>query len=259
MRNLPLLKVILIKFSIITVTKNSAETIEDTLASVSSQKYTNLEHIIKDGNSVDSTIDIIKKFSSNKVNLISKKDLGIYDAMNQAFDYAIGDVVSFLNSDDYFIDDSVLEDIALIFQNESIDYVYGNIRMVDKFGQKIRAWNMNSHQATITNKKQIAHPALFVRRRCLARLTPCFDASYKISADLKQQLILLYKLNLIGEYIPRVIAIVQTGGESTKNLSSFLLGWRESIKAYNDVFENGGFFFTIKKVLIKIPYFFWKD
>lgn len=249
----------MIKFSIITVTKNSEETIKDTLSSVSIQRYSNLEHIIKDGLSDDSTTNIVKSYLSNKISLISKLDLGIYDAMNQGYEYSNGDVIAFLNSDDFYADDLVLEDVAKVFSNNAIDYVYGNIVMVNKFGEKIRVWDMNSHLSTIANMKQIAHPALFIRRRCLDRLTACFDSSYKISADLKQQLILLYKFNLTGEYIPRVIAVVKTGGESTKNLSSFLLGWCESIKAYNDVFESGGLLFTIKKVLIKLPSFFMKN
>ena len=248
----------MIKFSIITVTKNSEETIKDTLSSVSIQRYSNLEHIIKDGLSDDSTSNIVKSYLSNKISLISKLDLGIYDAMNQGYEYSNGDVIAFLNSDDFYADDLVLEDVAKVFSNNAIDYVYGNVVMVNKFGEKIRVWDMNSHLSTIANMKQIAHPALFIRRRCLDKLSPCFDTSYKISADLKQQLILIYKLGIVGAYIPRVLAVVRLGGESTRNINSYYLGWRESIKAYNEVFEGGGLISTIKKVLIKIPYFIRK-
>ena len=88
------------KISIITVCFNSENTIFDTLESVQSQNYENIEHIIVDGKSTDNTLNIIKKFK-HVSKIISEKDNGIYDAMNKGVLCSTGDILVFLNSDDY--------------------------------------------------------------------------------------------------------------------------------------------------------------
>ena len=88
------------KISIITVTYNSAKTIKDTIESVLSQTYKNIEHIVIDGNSTDGTQEIIRSYP--KIKMISENDNGIYDAMNKGIEFASGEVVGFLNSDDMF-------------------------------------------------------------------------------------------------------------------------------------------------------------
>ena len=95
------------KVSIITVCFNSELTVEDTINSVMRQDYSNIEHIIVDGGSVDSTLNIIESISSHNYILISESDLGIYDAMNKGIDLATGDVIGILNSDDFLLSGAV--------------------------------------------------------------------------------------------------------------------------------------------------------
>ena len=112
------------KISIITVTYNSAKTLRDTLESVQSQKYKNIEHIVIDGNSGDETHKIIKNYPS--VKFISEKDDGIYDAMNKGIKHASGDIVGFLNADDFFNDKECIGLIATEFLNDrKVDIVFG--------------------------------------------------------------------------------------------------------------------------------------
>ena len=93
------------KLSLITVTYNSGLTIRDTIQSVLSQTYTDIEYIIVDGASKDNTVEIIKEYEcafGNKLKWISEPDKGLYDAMNKGIQMATGEVVGIINSDDFF-------------------------------------------------------------------------------------------------------------------------------------------------------------
>ena len=111
------------KISIITVCFNSENTIFDTLESVQSQNYENIEHIIVDGKSTDNTLNIIKKFK-HVSKIISEKDNGIYDAMNKGIKISNGDIIGFLNSDDTFFDEYSLNTIIQPF------FLYSNPNML---------------------------------------------------------------------------------------------------------------------------------
>ena len=93
------------KISLITVTFNSSETLRDTIQSVLLQSYPNVEYIIVDGHSQDTTIEIIKKYEplfQGRLKWISEKDKGLYDAMNKGIRMATGDIIGIINSDDFY-------------------------------------------------------------------------------------------------------------------------------------------------------------
>ena len=103
------------KISIVTAAWNSGATLRDTIESVLSQTYPDIEYIIVDGASKDNTVEIIREYESRfngRLKWISEPDRGIYDAMNKGIRMATGDVVGILNSDDYFTDSHVVEHIA---------------------------------------------------------------------------------------------------------------------------------------------------
>jgi len=106
--------------------------------------------------------------------------------------------------------------------------------------------------------KQIPHPSIFISREKLTKINPFFDDSYQISADLKQQLILLNKINSKGFYLSEAFAIQKIGGKSTRNFLAYFKGWRESARAWNDVMGRGGVIFVISKVLFKIKGYIFK-
>ena len=102
------------KISLITVTFNSGGTLRDTIQSVLSQTYYDIEYIIVDGHSQDNTVDIIKEYEplfDGRLKWISEKDQGLYDAMNKGFQMATGDMVGIINSDDLL---AALESAAFI-------------------------------------------------------------------------------------------------------------------------------------------------
>ena len=102
------------KISIITVVFNGVKTIEQTILSVISQKYENMEYIIIDGGSTDGTIDIIKKYEDKIAYWISEADQVIYDAMNKGIDKSTGDIIGILNSDDFY-DKDIMDRINNVF------------------------------------------------------------------------------------------------------------------------------------------------
>jgi len=238
------------KISVITVTKNSSKTLDRTVFSVASQLNVEVEHVIKDAGSTDDTIGIAKAINKRVV-VIVQSDKGIYDAMNQGFAVASGDIIAFLNSDDYYVDQNVLSDVLLAFNNESCDFVYGDINMTSVTGELVREWKTGGIGGLGLVGQQIPHPGLFLRRELLAKLEMPFDPSYKISADFKQQLILINKLKYKGVYLNRPLVNMETGGESTNSFWSFWLGWKESVRAYNEVFGEGGLWFVVQKAFSK--------
>ena len=238
--------------SIITVTKNSSETIGRAVQSVMDQKKVEFEHIIKDACSDDETCAIAQEVNPS-VFIVRKPDSGIYDAMNQGVFAATGDIVSFLNSDDYYIDDYVLRDVVNAFNSGNYDFVYGNINMVSSTGKILREWRTGVvDKADFLKGCQIPHPAFFCKKKMLDQIEIPFDASYKISADLKQQLIMINKMGARGKYIDRVTTVMAMGGQSTQNISSYFRGWKECARAYSEVIGGNGWGFVFWKVLGKI-------
>jgi glycosyltransferase len=240
------------KISVVTVCFNSASTITGTLKSVADQIGAEYEHIVVDGASTDETMSIVRAFGNSVAKSISERDRGIYDAMNKGVAMATGDLVTFLNSDDQYADDHVLSDVVAAFESGDHGFVYGDLKMVNDRGQLVRHWRTGVIPEGGLGGMQIPHPALFVARRLLQRIKPAFDPDYRISADLKQQLILINRMGAMGTYVRRPLVLMRTGGASTAGLSSYISGWRESTRAYNDVFGAGGWWFTAKKVASKV-------
>ena len=129
------------KISLITVSYNSVNTIEQTIKSVINQTYSNIEYIIVDGMSTDGTLDIIKKYDDFINKKVVEIDNGIYDAMNKGISLCTGDIIGILNSDDFYYDKYVLENIISTFKSSDVDSVYTDLVYVDKFDtNKIRRY-----------------------------------------------------------------------------------------------------------------------
>ena len=238
-------------FSIITVTLNSARTIADTVNSVANQKDVSVQHIIKDGGSKDDTLEIARQ-QKRDIKIVESDDCGIYDAMNQGFTHAENKYVGFLNSDDFFSYDSALKDVENIFNNENSDIVYGDIEIINEKNVIIRKWRTGKIHNGRLRGMQIPHPAFFVRREALLKLKQPFDPKYKISADFKQQLYLINKLNLRTNYLEKTLVSMRTGGASSANISAVILGWKECIRSYREVIGGYGIFFVVLKVFRKL-------
>ena len=114
------------KITIITVVKNAENTLENCIKSVLSQNYDNLEYIVIDGNSSDRTKEIINKYKNNISRIIIEDDDGIWDAMNKGIKLADGEIIGFLNSDDYYFNNT-LEIVNNYFSKNNIDFLFGSV------------------------------------------------------------------------------------------------------------------------------------
>ena len=112
--------------SIITVVYNDIENIEETILSVLSQTYDNIELIVIDGASNDGTADVIKKYDKKIDYWISEKDGGIFDAMNKGIKVSKGDYINFMNSGDFFTSADLVNEVVKNLDNQRIDLLYGN-------------------------------------------------------------------------------------------------------------------------------------
>ena len=202
-----------IKISIITVSYNAEKTIEQAIRSVISQKYDNVEYIIIDGGSTDSTIEIIQSYSSNISFWISELDDGIYDAMNKGVCHAKGEVIAFLNSDDYYVD-GALSAVANYFeQHEDVDILCGEV-LIERNG--ILRTNRNPYEKKPEKLREgfmmYSHQGIFAKKECFA-LHNNFDLKYKIAADY-DWLLKMYNSGKNIQYIPDIVAVFRFGGYS---------------------------------------------
>ena len=131
-----------LKISIITVSFNSEKTIQDTIESVLSQTYSNIEYIIIDGSSNDKTVDIVKSFGSKIDYFVSEEDHGIYDGMNKGIRASTGDIIGILNSDDTYPDNGIIEDVVYAFNSNNFDTLFGDLVYVDhkRSNKVVRYW-----------------------------------------------------------------------------------------------------------------------
>jgi glycosyltransferase involved in cell wall biosynthesis len=243
------------KISVVTATWNAARTLQYCLDSVARQTYRNLEHIVVDGSSSDGTLDVINK-NIEKIDVFkSERDNGIYDALNKGFKLSTGDVVGILHSDDFYYDNYVLERVIDVFRDSSIDYVYGDVQIINRFGGQVRYWKAGPLLDGKITSTQIPHPSLFLSRRLVQELEPPFDSSYRIAADLKQQLIFANVLGAKGGYVPSPLVKMRIGGVSTANFQAYREGWKESRRAWNEVHGHGGAMYVLKKVFSKLKGF----
>lgn len=231
----------MLKVSVITVSFNTAKTIENTLQSVLRQTYSNIEYIIIDGASTDNTIDIIKKYETKfngRLKWISEKDDGIYDAMNKGIRMCTGDIVGFLNADDYYTSDDVIKKALMPFSDKSIDAVYGDIHFIknDNHSKCVRFYSSRMFRKFwLRFGFMPAHPSFYVKRKVYEEAGD-YKTDYKIGSDYEMMVRLFYKYNIRAQYVNMDFVTMRTGGVSTRNIYSRLTLMEEDVRACR---ENG--------------------
>lgn len=243
------------KISIITVCFNSAKTIEDTMRSVASQSYADIEHIVVDGASTDTTERLVRAHDARLARFVSEPDAGIYDAMNKGLALATGEVVGFLNSDDVYSHEHVVAHIARAMRPQPVDACYGDLVLVDanRSSRVLRYWQSRVYEPGLCARGWMpAHPTFYARREAYARHGG-FDLSFRIAADFEMSLRLLDVKKLRTVYLPEVMVRMRSGGESTRSLASVIKGNREAARACAKHGLSGGPGFLLRKLASKIP------
>ena len=239
------------KVSIITVCFNSEKTIEDTLKSVRSQTYSDIEYIVIDGNSNDRTNEIVETYSDIVSIHISEIDGGLYDAMNKGISLATGSIVGMLNSDDVFFSNTVIEKIVNGFDSSNVDAVYSDLIYVsgDNLDKLTRLYS-----SKVFSKRMIKfgimlpHPTFYARKKCYDDLG-LYKTTYRVAADFELLARFLSK-GIKTKRLPLVSVKMREGGISSSGLL-----WRvhQNFEIVRACKENG-LYTNIFLVMLKLPY-----
>ena len=172
------------KVSIITACFNSEQTIRKTFDSIINQTLKDVQWVVVDGGSSDGTLSFLKGLTMKNLIIISEKDKGVYDAMNKGIELAEGSVVHFLNSDDHYSDNTVLETIWDIFTSSNPEIVAAGINYIDDKGKVgNRIWTpVSPSKYDFETGWQCPHPGFFISKKLLNKIGK-YNLSYDISAD----------------------------------------------------------------------------
>ncbi len=243
------------KISIITVVYNGAITIKDSIDSVISQTYPDIEYIIVDGLSKDNTLDIVRSYGDKIAKVVSEKDKGIYDAMNKGIGLATGDVVAILNSDDFYANNHVIADVMKEFQKDSsVECVYGDLEYVDQHDTtKIkRVWKSRPYRAGLFRTGwHPAHPSFFVKKS-VYNAYGVFRLDLPIAADYELMLRFLHVHKIKSVYIPGFMVKMREGGTSNKSIKNIYKANLEVLKSWRVNHRFVPYWIFVTKPLSKV-------
>jgi glycosyltransferase len=248
-----------LKVTIVTAVYNRAKTIGQAIDSVAMQDHPNVEHVVIDGASTDGTLQEIRKRAHSGMRLISEPDSGIYDALNKGVAAATGEVIGVMHSDDFFVHQNVLANVARSFTESGAESVYGDLEYVSETDpdRVIRRWVAGSYTpAKLAWGWMPPHPTLFVKRKVFD-LFGAYDTSYRISADYEAILRWFGTGGIRAAYLPETLVKMRVGGESNRSLERILLKSREDYRALRSS-GVGGLGALAWKNLSKLPQFIKK-
>ena len=223
------------KFSIITITYNAEAFLPRTVESVLSQHYRDIEHIIIDGASTDSTLSVAQDYmqrsyaaqNGHEVRIVSEPDNGLYDAMNKGLRQASGDYICFLNAGDFFPNANVLDTIVSISltgksRQQLPAVIYGDTDIVDNDGNFLRHRRLapprNLTWRSFRKGMLVCHQAFYARLD-IARTVP-YDTRYRYSADVDWCIRVMKEAERMGAglaYVDSVVVNYTQEGQTTKH------------------------------------------
>jgi glycosyltransferase involved in cell wall biosynthesis len=239
------------KISVITVSYNSATTIADTMRSVAGQSYKNIEHLVFDGQSKDATLAVVTAHRHPHLIINSEPDSGIYDAMNKGLKRASGEVIGFLNSDDFYADTTVLEKVAGVFEDESVEACFADLVYVTPDNSRVaRYWKSKPFaKRDFARGWCPAHPTFYIRKSALERLG-LFDQSFKLAADVEFMMRYLELGAINSVYVPYVFVRMRLGGASNQSWRNI---WMQNKEIFAALAKNSvpfsAFSFWTRKIL----------
>lgn len=244
------------KVSIITVCFNAAKTIEDTIRSVSSQNFKDFEYIIVDGGSKDGTEEVVNQHRDVVDKFISEPDDGIYDAYNKGINMAEGEIIGFINADDFFASDSVILKIVNEFENKNVGVVFGDLCYVkqDDPSQIVRYWKTSEYKAgKFANGWCPPHPTFYVRQDVYKGDNGKYDTRFRLAADLEMITRCLVVNKIESRYIPEVLVKMRLGGATNQSWSNIFRQNKEILEAFKkNGIESNIFSFVLGKIFSRV-------
>lgn len=201
------------RISIITASLDAAAHIERAIQSVAAQTYPHTEHVIIDGGSSDGTVDIVERHRDQLGYFVSEPDNGIYDAMNKGIESASGDILFFLNTDDRFCDERVVEDVLSVFQQDpTLDVVYGDL-IWDVSGTMTRSKQPDTITRGFLARTTILHQTVFARKEVFES-TGGFSEEYRVVSDYEWMIKVFLRDKRPYQHVDRDIVVMGTQGVS---------------------------------------------
>ena len=218
------------KISLITPSLNQGQFIEETIQSVLSQKYPNLEYIVMDGGSSDNTLAVLKRYSS-QLTWVSEKDTGQTNAINKGLRMASGDILAYLNADDLLLPGTLLKVAQLFMEYPQAMWLTGQCRIIDERNHEIRKlitayknlWLRLSHPSILLITDYISQPATFWRASLISEIG-YLDESLHYVMDYEYWLRLYskYQPMFIPEYLAAFKIHLQSKTTSTGHKNVFI-------------------------------------
>jgi glycosyltransferase involved in cell wall biosynthesis len=223
-----------LRISVVTISRNSSEFIGDTIKSVLSQNYPNIEYIVIDGASTDSTVEIIKSHEEGITKWISEPDKGIADAFNKGLALTTGDYIIFLNSDDALAHPDVIAKIVEeIERNNFPKLIYGDYDVLNrKTSEILYHGSVDFNPARVRFGQVLPQPSLFVHRSYFDKYGS-FDTRFRIAMDYEWLLRGILKEKVI--HLPWLVTLIRDGGIST-------IDQRKVIKEIIFALKKNGYF-----------------
>lgn len=218
-------------------------TLRDTIESVLSQSHSDLEYIIMDGGSSDGTVDIIREYEprfGGRLRWVSRRDMGMYDAMNKGIAMATGEIVGIINSDDFYHRDDIIALVSEAFEADDCEGVYGDVRFVrrDNTDKTVRYYSSrNFTPGRFRWGFMPAHPSFFTYKRIFERYG-YYKNDYYIASDFELLMRFIHTHGVKVKYMPVDFLKMRMGGRSTESWRSTVIINREIVRACR---ENGVF------------------
>jgi glycosyltransferase len=203
------------KISVVTVVRNDASHIEETMRSVLEQEYPDVEYIVIDGNSADGTADIVRSFADRLAFFVSEPDKGIYDAMNKGIRRATGDVIGMINSGDRYFPGALSKVAAAFGPEPGRRILWGDVEY-EHLG-RVRGFR--------EEKRYIGafapHPSMFVPRTVYDEIG-LYDDTFRLLGDydFMYRAVNVRKVGVL--YLPEVLAFYREGGLSDRRIARCL-------------------------------------
>ncbi len=228
------------KISVITVTLNNSIALEKTIKSVMEQTYSDIEHIIIDGGSIDGSLAIIKRWQQrfpDKIKYVSEADSGVYNAINKGIALATGDIIGLLHGNDFFSSDGILAQMVEKMNETKAPMIYGDIHYINpQDGNTVRNYSARDFSPEML-RKGIAppHPSLYLRREIFKR-HGVYKEDYRVAADFEMFVRLMLVNDVKAVYLPADMVTMTTGGLSTRLRHRLITNTAEKYRALK---ENG--------------------